>query len=89
MNRTKYILLKIVSILLLIGVIYFGLGLLATIVMIIMEATMQVMSSELGEDYPTWILYVSGVVFAIFVGGLGMGCGIGYYQLKKYIKNAS
>lgn len=87
MGNRKYILLKIAIILLIILMVYFGLGFLGSIALIFIEATTHRMSIEIGRDFNPSIIYLGLSLFAILVGGIFTACYIGCYHARKTLKN--
>ena len=86
MANRKYILLKIAIILLIILMVYFGLGFLACVALIIFEASTHQISLEIGNDFNPAIIYLGLSLFAIVVAGIFTACYIGYYHARKKLK---
>ncbi|MCB0401136.1 MAG: hypothetical protein KDD41_03575 [Flavobacteriales bacterium] len=85
----KKILLQISYILLFLLGIYFSLGMLASVVLIILEYTGGQMSAELIEEFPEFdsrIIYLGLTVFALCCGGIAFTCFFGVYAIKKGLR---
>jgi ABC-type antimicrobial peptide transport system permease subunit len=67
--------------------VYFGLGILASIAVIIIEASTHQMSIEIGENFNPIIIYLGLSLFIIALAGIFTACYIGYYHAKKSLKN--
>jgi hypothetical protein len=66
--------------------IYFALGFIACIGIIVIEATSHQLTIELGNNYPTWIIYVCMSFAAFTSAGFSFVCYLGFYHLKKSLK---
>ena len=77
---------KIGLVLLILLMIYFSIGILACIGVIVIEATTHQPSIEIGENFQPWILYLCMGIFAIVLAGIGVACGVGYYYLRKSLR---
>ena len=44
------------------------------------------MSNDIGDDFEPWIIYLGLAVFAVLLGLVLMGLGIGFYHLRKNIR---
>lgn len=51
-----------------------------------MEANTHQLSNELGDDYPTKIIYMAGSTFAVLCLGFCILGFIGFYFLRKSIR---
>ncbi|MDB4534269.1 hypothetical protein N9242_05295 [Vicingaceae bacterium] len=80
------ILKKVILVVLVLLMIYFGLGFAACIGIILIEASTHQLSLELGNDYPVWIIYLAMSIFAMICAGLFIACKVGHYYLKKSTK---
>ena len=80
-----HILKKIILILLMLLMIYFGLGVLSCIGIIIAEASTHILSSEIGSDASPALIYTALGVFAFICAGLVTLCYVGYYYLKRSV----
>ena len=87
-RKIMMILKKSLLVLIVLGIIYFSLGFIASIVFIVMESFTHQMSSEIGNDFSPWIIYVCMILLAIVFGLIVMGLGIGFYHLRKNIRNS-
>ena len=86
MSKYKRILRKIALIILVLFIIYFMIGALASIAMIVIEAITHQMSLEIQEDNPSfqpWIIYVGIAVMTFISVGMAFGVFMGYRSVKK------
>ncbi len=81
------VLKKILLIILVLAIIYFSLGFIASVVLIVMEFNSHQMSREIGGDFDSWIIYLGLGLFSIFLGLIIMSLGAGFYHLRKNIRN--
>ncbi len=84
--RYRYTLLKIAIILLIILMVYFGLGILASIALIFIEISTHQISIEIGNDFNPNIIYLGLSLFLVVLGGIFTACYIGYFHAKKSLK---
>ena len=90
-NLPKYqrILRKIGLVLLVLVMVYFVIGALAALIMIIIEATTHQMSSEIQQDQPgfqPWIIYAGMIVMMLMCFGIGFGAFLGHRAVRKFGK---
>lgn len=85
-KSTIIILQKILLVLTVLAIIYFGLGFLASIVFIVIEAFTHQISIDIGKEFSPWIIYVVIGILAIVFAGIVTGLCIGFYHLRKNIR---